>query len=281
MKNLTYAILGSILLGTIAIFVKLIGSSIPVMTLSFLRAFFAFLFLLVTVPFIDKNTFRIYKNHLLIFFSIGFLFALTLVMFNMANLLAPVQNVVLINSSSPLFVLVFAYFVLKEKITRDKLITIGLAFVGLVIINPLQMSSLVGNVLALLGAVSYGLLLTLMRKEEKCETIGAVMWFFLFATIVLLPFPFIYGFGNPSTLDWVFMVLLGALSTGLAYLLINLALKEMEAETSSIITTVTLPLVSIILAVIIFSEALSFRVILGGCVLIISALYLQFKSLRS
>ena len=165
MKHHFYAILGSILLGTIAIFVKLIGDSIPIMTMSFLRVFFAFLFLLVTVPFIDKNTFKLYKNHFFMLLAIGFLFAVVSVMFNMANLLAPVQNVVLINASSPLFVLIFAYFILKEKITKEKLITISIAFVGLAIINPFQMNFLVGNLLALLGALGYGILLTLMRKE--------------------------------------------------------------------------------------------------------------------
>jgi drug/metabolite transporter (DMT)-like permease len=276
MKYYWYAILGSVLLSTIAIFVKLIGESVPIMTLSFFRVFFAFLVLLAIVPFIDTKWKKIKKNHLKMYALIGLLFAVTISLYNAANLFAPVQNVVLINSAAPVFVLIFAYFLLKEKITKVKIVTLGIAFVGLVIINPFHPgAALWGNIMALLASICYALLISLMRKEEKCQTIGAVIWFFLFATIFMLPFPFIFGIGTAGKIQWLYLLLLGALSTGAAYLFINIALKKIEAENVSIISTLVIPIVAIVLAGILFKEVLSVRIILGGFLLVSAGIYMQ------
>jgi drug/metabolite transporter (DMT)-like permease len=277
-KSRIYAIIGSIALGGIPIFVKLIGEGMPIMSVSFFRVFFAFLFLLLVVPFIDKNTFHVKKKHLLMYILIGFLFALTLTMFNIASLLIPVQNSVLINSSGPIFVLLFAYLILKEKVTKPKVLTICLSLIGLAIINPIEKGEfLYGSILALLGSVTYGLLITLMRKEDKCETIGAVVWFFFFASLFTLPFPFIFGLGSSNLIEWVYLIGLSVISTGIAYLMINLALEAIEAEIVSLYTTILLPITAIMLSLIIFKEALNFRILLGGLFLVGAGIYMQIK----
>lgn len=284
MKNYIYMVLAAFCLATIGVLVKLIGSSeVHFMTLNFYRIFFGFVFLLMVVPFIDKSVFKITKKEAKEFFMIGVIYAVSLSLYTTANLFAPIQNVVLINYSYPFFVLIFAYFILGEKITTTKIITLILALIGLVVINPFQLgANNIGNTLALLGAFFYAILITEMRKEDKTHTIGDVLWFLFFASLVLLPFPFIYGFGNVSNILG-YLLFLGFVSTGLAYLLYNLALEEIEAETGSIIATIITPLVSIILAFFIVHEAINIRIIFGGLLLICSGIYLELhtKELRS
>jgi drug/metabolite transporter (DMT)-like permease len=127
--------------------------------------------------------------------------------------------------------------------------------------------------------VFYGLLIVAMRKEDKSHGIGDVIWFLLFASVVMLPFPAIYGFGNISQV-WIYVILLGLVSTGLAYAFYNLALEKIEAEMGSIIATIITPLVSILLAVLIIGEQLSVKTIIGGALLIISGLYLEVSNRR-
>jgi drug/metabolite transporter (DMT)-like permease len=116
-----------------------------------------------------------------------------------------------------------------------------------------------------------------MRKEDIDHDIGDVFWFFLFATLLLLPFPFIYGFGDVgAVLPWILG--LGALSTGLGYLFYNLALEKIEAEIASIVEMIGVPIISVLLAVIIINEDLSAQIIIGGLVLVISGVYLELHN---
>lgn len=77
-------VMAAVCLGTIGIFVKLIGSEIPFMTLGFFRVFFGFIFLLITVPMIDKNAFRISRREARDYFLIGLIIAISLTAYNTA-----------------------------------------------------------------------------------------------------------------------------------------------------------------------------------------------------
>jgi drug/metabolite transporter (DMT)-like permease len=274
-KPYIYIILAGILTGTIGIFVKLIGSEIHFMTLVFYRMILGFIFVLAVVPFIDKNAFKVKQKDLKDYFIVGVLFATTLSLFVVANLFAPVQNVVLITNFSPFLVLILAYFFLKEKITKTKIITLIIGIVGIIIINPFKFGeNALGNYLALTQMVFYSFLVVRMRKEDKKHSIGAIIWFFFFATLLLLPFPFIFGWGNLSEVLWLVLGL-GIFSTGFAYLFHNLALEKIGAEISSIFIMLTMPLSGIVLAFFILGEELNLRIIIGGIVLIIAGIYLQ------
>jgi len=276
MKGHLAIVITSILFATTGIIVKLIGTEVPFMTLNFLRVFLGFIFLLAFVPFIDKNTFKPAKKDLKDYFVVGALIAVTTCLYTVSFLLAPVHNVTLINSVIPFFVFVFAYFLLKEQVTKTKIITLIIALIGLAIIDPFDFvgGSFLGNMVSLVHAGFFALMLIEMRKEDKNHSIGDVVWFFFFAVLLLLPIPFIFGLGN--ILNVLPLVLfLGFVSTGLAYLFYNLALEKVEAEEASIIETITVPLVSIFLAVIIIAEEINSRTILGGIVLVCAGIYLE------
>jgi drug/metabolite transporter (DMT)-like permease len=277
MKKYLLAILSAICLGTLGVTIKLIGTEIPIMTINFFRVFIAFLFLLLIVPKIDKNTFKVTKKDLKEYFFVGLLLAISFSLYGYAYFVAPVQNIVLINSFSPFFVLIFAYFLLKEKITIKKIITLIIALLGLIIINPFNFENqfFFGNMLALINSIIIALLITEMRKEDKIHSIGDVLWFFFFALIILLPVPFIYGLGNLMN-QLPLILFLGLVSGGLSYLLFNLALEKIEAEEASMIETIITPMISIILAIIILNEFLNFRIILGGIILISAGIYLEY-----
>ena len=280
MKSYLYIILSALCLSTIGILVKLIGAEIPIMTLNFYRFFFALIFLVFILPFIDKTTFKLKKSDLKDYILIGFLYAINFCFYTSANLFAPIQNVVLIDSVSVFFIFLFAFFLLKEKITKTKVITLLIAMIGLLIINPFQTGPyFLGNLFALISAVTFGFLVVKLRKEDISHGIGDVFWFFLFAAIFLLPFPFIFGLGNLSAV-WLYVILLGVVSTGLAYMFYNLALEKLEAEVVSIISILISPLSAIILALLILNEALSTRTISGGAMLILAGVYLELHKKR-
>lgn len=275
MRYYTLMVLSAICLGLIGVFVKLIGDSVDPLVLVFLRTFFGAAFLALVIPFLDRDFLKLNKKDLFDYAIIGALFAFGFFLYTTANMMTHIQDAVLLNHSSPIFTLFFAYLILKEKITKTKIITIIMALVGLVIINPLNGSgNVLGNIFALSDAVVFGLVVVLMRREDIDHGIGDVFWFISLALLFLLPIPFIYGLDVPAE-SVGYIIGLGVVTTGLAYLLYNLALEEIEAEVSTIILTIVAPLTGVVTAIGIIEEAIEWKTLLGGSILIGAGIYMQ------
>jgi len=271
--------LSGFLVGIIGVFVKLIGDKVHFTTLVFYRMLIAFIFVLIIIPFMDKNFMKIKKKELSHYILVGILLAITFSLFTVANVFAPVQNVILISNFAPFLVLILGAIFLRERITRDKIITLIIAFVGIIILNPFKLNeSFLGNSLALVQALSFAVLVVIMRKENKEHLIGSVVWFLFFATLFMLPFPFIFGFGDLSGNVLWYILVLGILSTGVAYLLQSLAMQKVTAGISSIIIMVSMPIAGIVFAFIILNEPLNLRILIGGVVLIGAGIYLQVRN---
>ncbi len=267
--------LSAVCFSLVGVLVKLIGESVPVMSIVFLRFFIGLVFLAPLLAFLDRNTFKLNPGDAKAYFVVGLLMAVTLSLFVAANLFAPVQNVVLISRVSPFFVLILASFLLMEKATKRKLVSLAVAFVGLAIINPFQSGNYhFGNMLALGSAFASALMVIAMRREDKEHSIGDVFWFFFFATLILSPAIFLFGFGDMLKV-WPLVLLLGVVGTGLAYLLYNFALERMEAEDATIISTIVTPVFAIQFAVLFIGETLSEHILLGGALLIGAGIYLE------
>jgi len=115
--------------------------------------------------------------------------------FHGINLTSPVDASIIM-TVTPVIVLVFSFIILKEPLTKNKLIGIAIAGIGAVSLilsgnKVAGTSSFLGNLFVFLNASSYGLYLviakTLMRKYNA---ITIISWMFLFGFIFVLPITF-------------------------------------------------------------------------------------------
>jgi len=266
-------IITGVLYGLIGIFVKLIGSSMPMMSMSFFRVLFGFLFVAGMMPFL-KGSLKLERKDLKHFIAIGFLMALTFTIYNIAFLYAPIGNVALLVNCYVIFTAILAYLFLKEKLMKRDLFLMMCGLIGIAIMSPLSPGAMIGNLLGIASGIAYAMLLVYMRYVERHHTVAAVFWFLLFATIMMLPFPFIEGVaGLWGNLLW--LVLLGALPTGLAYVLLAYGLEKTDAETSSILIVLVTPLSSIMFAWIVFREVLMASIFFGGIILLFAGVLLE------
>jgi drug/metabolite transporter (DMT)-like permease len=277
-KSHLYIISAALCLATIGVLIKLIDGNVPTLTLAFFKVFIGFFFLIIITPFFDNGFIKPLKFRWKSFALIGLVYAIAIAMYTGSNTHTTIQNAVLLHYLYPFFVLFFAYYLLKERITKTKIITLIIALIGLFILNPLAIGdNLYGNMLGLIGAVFYAVLITEMRAFDKEHCPSAIVWFLGFASLFLLPSLFIYGVGNLiSVIHYV--LILGVVASGLAYFLYNLALEEMEAENASIIAMIITPIVSITLAFLVVSEHIEISTIIGGLFLIIAGVYLETHS---
>lgn len=279
MNRYATMIAASMLLGGIGIFTKLTAHSIPLLTLNFLRLAIGagtlfFLLLYYEPTFLDN-----WKKKLRMNLFGGGLIAISFSLYVAANTFGPVTNAVILLYTNPLIILFLAFIILKEQITRDKIIAFIGGFIGVILINPFSSGTLLGNLCALGAALVYAGYIVYLRKKSMKHSLGHLFWSLLLAAIYVLPLSVgeLYMGGEvrafiPSML-WV--IPLGVLSTAFAYLLYTYSLEQLESEVGAIISMIVTPLVAILLAILLFSEIPTLRTLIGGLVLLGSLVYLQ------
>lgn len=116
-----------------------------------------------------------------------------LLFFHGINLTSPVDASIIM-TTTPVIVLVFSFFLLKENITSRKLLGITIGSFGAILLISYGnksggTSSVFGNVLVFLNASCYGLyLVTVKPLMKKYNAITIISWVFLFGLIFSLPF---------------------------------------------------------------------------------------------
>ena len=172
---------------------------------------------------------KIDKKHFPRLIFCGFLGVATnqLLFFHGLNLTSPIDASIII-TAIPIVVLVFSAILLKEKITKNKLLGLGIGGVGAILLvwygNTTEgTSSLLGNLLVFLNTCSYGLYLVIVKPMMKeYNSLTVISWVFLFGFVFMLPFgiPDIlqtdFAAFTPQTYAVVAFVVLG--TTFFAYL---------------------------------------------------------------
>lgn len=257
------------------IFTTLIGNSMSVYTIAFVRSLIALFIISIFVIFVDKTVFRVTKKDLLIYASGGFTLGASMIMFLSAFLLAPVANVELLNFTYPFFVFILAYLFLKERIWKKEIICLIVAFAGVAIINPFDVRFSFGNSLALVEAVFYGLTYIIMRYADVKHKIGTAFWFLFFATILLIPTALLAGFeGTWENMDLLIMF---GFFTALAYLLLTFGLKRVKAHVAALMGIIIEPTSAIVLAFLILNQSVSLNVVIGGILIILAGIAVNKK----
>ncbi|MDZ7611270.1 MAG: DMT family transporter [Candidatus Moranbacteria bacterium] len=285
MKKYLFLFLVTVSEATIGVFVKLTGGNVPIFTLNFYRVFFAFLFLLAVVPFLDRGFLKTFKSNIRDILIVGALIALQISMFNIAMSLAPIANVVIFWSIAPFFVFIFSAIFLKEKVRKEHIFIFLIALTGIFIAKPLDGGNALGNVIALIDGAVYAGLVTYLRSENKTESPAQVLWFMMAATVFLLPAVFVSGLGDlAKMIDYpalglslpvvLWVVCLGVVSTGVAYLFITLSLRKIKASVYSLVDIIVSPIIAAFLGFLVFTEVPSENMIYGGFLLLLSGFWL-------
>ena len=154
-------------------------------------------------------------------------------------------NAALLATTIPVATIVAGYFILKEKITRNQLIGIGLGVVGVAILTlygkkfAYDKGGLLGDVMIFVNACSFGTFFVLVKSlMHKYHPITVTKWIFTIGFFFVLPFGF-HELKNTPMNDftlhiWMAIGYVLICTTFLTYLLNTTALKLVDASTVSI-----------------------------------------------
>ncbi len=198
------------------------------------------------------------------------------------NLTTPVDASI-IHVLNPIFVLVFASILIKEKVNLTKISGIALGGSGALILilygktMNMGIDSFRGNILVMLNMLFYAFYIVLMKPiVAKYHTATILKWVSFFGFLFIIPFsvPSLLAF-HPSTIPlagWLGVAYIIILNTFVAYLLINFALKFLEASMVSYYTYLQ-PVIASVMSVSMSGETITFPKVLAA-ILIFAGVWL-------
>ena len=166
-----------------------------------------------------------------------------LLFFNGLNLTSPI-NASIIMTSNPILVLIISHIILREVITKMKVLGVVIGALGAVLLlvstksgNSIH-ASVTGDLMVFFNAMSYGIYLVIVKPLlSKYKPITVIFWVFFFGFLFVLPF----GFQQAMEVEWselpisviwgIFYVIV--FTTFFAYLLNIFALRIVSPSVTS------------------------------------------------
>lgn len=247
--------------GSIPILAILSGLPSPVFV--FFRVFLTFLFLL---PIIRRFRVKYMVNTYVILSGLSL--ALNWVLLFYSITLIPVSNAILLYYTGPIFAIIIMHF-LGERISRAKLVSILMAFTGvLMILDPTGINLNPGIYAALLSGLSYGTLTVTSKLSTRLvNPQELVLYQTVITSVLTLPFLFILKFS--LTLHTIIIVLISAVvNTLLALFLWYDALTRISVQLASVLSYLD-PVFAIVFAYIFLAQTPTITTIIGGTLIII------------
>lgn len=268
----------SLLFGLLPIVVRF-GGNLGPYNLSFFRVVVAAICVYLFIIFsrnLKLAPFKYERGKLLLF---GILHGFTILGYFLAIQYLTVASAVLLLYSSSVWIVVFSYFILKEKITKRTFIALVLAFIGIILVvspqNFFLTESLIGSLGGFAAGIGMGLVYTLSKTFKKYDKVSLTFWQNLIAIPFVLPLIF-FDFPKFSFVDMWIVLLLGSLFTAVPFILIYKGFGKINAQKGSIVIMLDI-VFSIIFAWILFKEVPTLMAMLGGALIIVGTYIVTTK----
>ena len=184
-----------------------------------------------------------------------------------------VANTNFIIQTQTIFLAVFGYFFLKEKISKITLASIVLAISGIILMVGSDLSSgqMSGNIAAFVMPISFAILIIIIRKYPSIDMVPLQ----LYAGVVAMVIGYVFaGKIIMSPHDIFLGFLAGFFQLGFGFILITIGARKTPSATVGIIMLIE-AILGPLWAWIIINEQPTLIVFLGGSI-VLFAVFLQF-----
>ena len=216
----------------------------------------------------------------------GFFFAIDLVSWHWSIKYTSIANATLLANFAPLWVTLWARNLFGEKIHTRFFIALGIAIIGATILMrtsfQLKPEQLLGDLLSLLTAISYGsYMLTVKKLRETCPPQQIMAWSGLFAVPIMFFAAMISGESmiSPQLNGWAILIGLALISHFAGQSLIAYAFGHLPASLTSL-NLLLQPVFAAALGWLLLSQAMVGKQIIGA-IIILSALTIANRSVKS
>ena len=180
---------------------------------------------------------------------------------------------------APVFVIIAAVFVLGERMTVKKIISILLSVIGMILISKTGMHpesdtlDIRGILFGLLAAALYAAVILLNKKIKKMGVYERTILQLLSAAFVLIPYQLVTdGIAIQGTpISWGLMIFIGIVHTGIAYLLYFGSLTALPTQMVALFSYID-PVTAVLLSAFLLREPLGLSGVLGTILILGAAL---------
>lgn len=277
--------MGLALLGTVGVAVE--KANLPAIDIVFWRSLFGAIFLSIwcifTKTFPCRETFQI-KN-----ISLSFITGASLVL-SWACFFYGIQNTsistaTIIFHTQPFIITIISAILFREKIHSFEVIWISIAFLGICLASGLTSNVSLSNpnagmwgiIVCICGAILYAITAISGKSLKKQSGIITTLFQTICGIVIFLPFTN-FSHHIPPT-SWGWLVIIGIIHTGIAWVLIYSALPKVPTTTIAIMSFIN-PLTAILTDVFFFGHILTLIQIVGALSIAISTLGMRFKWLK-
>ena len=271
LKGIRFLIGSGLAFSLMSVCVKAIGGRIPISELVFARATIS---IIITRFFLYKNKINPwgYQKRLLIIR--GLLGTVALFCIFQALTILPIATATVIQYIYPTFTVISAYIILKEFISRRIVYSIIIGWIGILLVSQPEFTTnsnvqetILAIIIAMFGALMTSLAYICVRKLSSREHPLVIIYYFPLVSIPLsIPFV-INDFVLPTGTDWFWIIGIG-IFTQIGQLFITEGLTLLPAGQATSLNYSQVIFASI-WGVLIFQEAITSSVYVGGiCVLI-------------
>ncbi|MDO5116581.1 MAG: DMT family transporter [Synergistaceae bacterium] len=279
-KNLIEIHIAVLLFGLTGVFGKSIA--LPAQYIVLGRVFFASLSMGIFFLLRGKDIRLSDKKDYFYILAVGAILAFHWTAFYTSVQLSTVAIALLTFSAYPIFVTFLEPFFFRERLKSADVLFALVMFGGVVLIVPefnIRNNMTIGLIWGMLGSVSFAVM-SLLNRKFASRYDGSVIAFYEqgMATLVLLPM-LLFSRPAASRTDWLLLILLGVLFTGVAHSLFIGGMKRVRAQTAGIIASLE-SVYGIISAALLLGEIPSLKELVGGAVILGTALYSTLRSTK-
>ncbi|PWB87405.1 DMT family transporter [Methanobrevibacter thaueri] len=268
-------ILAGLMFGSSGIFVRtLTQNGIYQTTLLFLRFSLAIIPIAIAIILTDRKLFKAELKDIPLFLVCAICMVGLNLCYNESMNTVPLSLAAVLLSIAPIYVLIFAYVLFREKITSKKVICMVLAILGCVLMTGVLESDLSSIPLfGILSGIGAGLFwaIYLMASKKSIEdgnhTYTILIYCTVFLSLALIPFTDFNQIGNFVGIDplpaVIFLIIHSTFSFALPYIFSTVSLKYMDSGTSSIFLSGAEPFAALIFGLLIYSEIPSLLMFCG------------------
>jgi len=183
-------------------------------------------------------------------------------------------------STTPIFMALLGWLILKEGLGWAKTFGILIAFIGvLVVISKGNIGSVSigrlgapGDILILVSAVNWAVFSALSRRGLKSYPASLMMFYvmsfgWLFTSLLFIPTTGFAEVGDLTFNGWMAVAFLGIFCSGLAYIAWYDALKALTTAQTGVFLYLE-PLVTVVVAFFVLGEAITPALLVGGAVIL-------------
>ena len=267
MKNLTeyqkgifFVFIAGLLWSTGGLLIKLI--SLTAMQLAFFRCFIA----AITFGLLFRK--KILLVNKLTFINSVF-YAAILITFVIATKKTTAANAIFLQSTAPIYVLIFEPIFNKTKYERINVITVAVCMVGMLLffVGKIEPGHLEGNIIALISGLAFASFFLGMKKNDPKFQNSSI--FYGNVLVAIISIPFLFSLETLKTDDFLMVTFLGVFQIAFAYAFFSAGLKRIFAVEASIISMIE-PVLNPVWVFIGYGEIPSVTGIIGGIIILTS-----------